>query len=73
VPEVAATDRMAGSRVKSRWQARLEAPLRAASTRRTGSWGTLNLSTQSARHDESVAVVHTVQPQQIAVLAGPHA
>ena len=32
---------------------------------------TLNLTTQSARHDDSVAVVHAVQPQQVAVLAGP--
>ena len=33
----------------------------------------LNVRTQSARHDDSVAVIHAVQPQQIAVLAGPHA
>jgi hypothetical protein len=36
-------------------------------------WGTPNLSTQSARYDDSVAVVHAVQLQQVAVLAGPHA
>ena len=35
--------------------------------------GTLDLSTQSARHDDSVSVVHAVQVQQIAVHAGPHA
>ena len=34
-------------------------------------WDTLNLNTRSACHDDSVAVVHAVQPQQVAVLAGP--
>src|ERR1035437_3393155 len=35
--------------------------------------GAPSIWARSPRHDDSVAIVHAVQPQQMAVLSGPHA